>query len=42
MSPYLPHMSTRSRGNVGGPEGIAVDKSKVVVGGTLGDWTQAS
>ena len=36
MSSYLPHESTRSRGNVGGPEGDAVDKSQVVVGETLG------
>ena len=36
MIPYLPHESTRSRGNVGGPEGDAVDKSQVGVGGTLG------
>ena len=35
MSPYLPHESTWSRGNVGGPEGDAVDKSQVVVGKTL-------
>ena len=35
MSSYLPHKSTRSRGNVGGPKGDAVDKSQVVVGGTL-------
>ena len=37
MSPYLPHESTSSRGNVEGPEGDAVDKSQVVVGGTLGE-----
>ena len=45
VSPYLPHESTRSRGNVGGPAGHAVDKSQVVVGGTLGEGvegTQAS
>ena len=35
MSPFLPHESTRSRRNVGGPEGYAVYKSQVVVGGTL-------
>ena len=32
VSPYLPHASTMSRGNVGGPAGDAVDKSQVVVG----------
>ena len=32
MSPYLPHESTRSRGNMGGPEGDVVDNSQVVVG----------
>ena len=32
VSPYLPHESTRSRGNMGGPEGDAVDKSQVVWG----------
>ena len=42
MSPYLPRESTRSRSNVGGPEGDAVDKSQGVVGGTLGEGMQAS
>ena len=45
MSPYQPHESTWSRGNVGGSEGDAVDKSQVVVGGILGEGvegTQAS
>ena len=42
VSPYLPHESTRSRGNVGGPEGNAIDKSQVVVGGTLVEGMQAS
>ena len=37
MSPYLPHESTRSRDNVGGPEGEGVDKCLVVVRGTLGE-----
>ena len=36
MSPYLPHKSTRSRGNLVGPEGDAVDKSEVVVGEPCG------
>ena len=36
MSSYLPHESTKNRGNVGGPEGDAIDKSQVVVGETLG------
>ena len=37
MSPYLPRESTWSRGNVGGPEVDTVDKSLVVVVGTLGE-----
>ena len=37
MSPYLPHESTRIWDNVEGPEGTAVDKSQVVVGGSLGE-----
>ena len=37
VSPYLPHESTRSRGNVVGPEGDAVGKIQVVVEGTLGE-----
>ena len=40
MSPYLPHESTYSRGNVGGPKVDAVDKSQVVVGGTLGEGVE--
>ena len=43
MSPYLPRESTWSRGNVGGPEVDAVDKSQVVVEGTRGvEGTQTS
>ena len=45
MSPYLSRESTRSRINVGDSEGDAVDKSQVVVVGTLGkgvEGTQAS
>ena len=45
MSLFLFHESTKSTGNMGGPEGDEVDKSQVVVGGTLWEreeGTQAS
>ena len=41
-NPYLPRESKWSKGNVGGPEVDVSDKSQAVVGGTLGEGTQAA
>ena len=41
-NPYLPRESKWSKGNVGGPEVDVSDKSQVVVGGTMGEGTQAA
>ena len=41
-SPYLPRESKWSKGNAGGPEVDVIDKSQVVVGGTLGEGVEGT